>query len=199
MITLSQVVIVEGRYDKIKLDSVVDGIVITTDGFSIFRDRQKCALIKRLAEEFGVIVLTDSDDAGFKIRKYISDIAAGGNVFHAYIPEISGKERRKNKRGRAGLVGVEGIDGAVIEEALIRSGAQQGRAETPLCTITAADFMENGLTGCFGAARRRARLLALADLPSRLSSSAARRLLGRLFGAEGYRALVARLNAATDI
>lgn len=193
MITLSQAVIVEGRYDKIKLDAIVDSLIITTEGFSIFRDTEKCALIRRLAKEFGIVVLTDSDDAGFKIRKYISDIAASGRVYHAYIPEIPGRERRKQKAGCAGLLGVEGIDVAVIEQAIINSGVHQIDQKPLPCPITAADFMEDGLTGRPGAAVRRAQLLTLAGLPTRLSSSAARGLLGRLFGYEGYKTLVGRL------
>lgn len=195
MITLSQAVIVEGRYDKIKLDTVVDGVVVTTDGFGIFSDKEKCALIKRLAREFGIVVLTDSDDAGFKIRKFISDIAAGGQIYHAYIPEIQGRERRKQQAGCAGLLGVEGIDAAIIEAALVRSGVRQSEPETPCCSITTSEFMEAGLTGRPGAAARRARLLTLAGLPSRLSSSAARSLIGRFFGRDGFRTLVAELDA----
>lgn len=198
MIALGQAVVVEGRYDKIKLDSVVDGIVVTTDGFNIFRDTDKQRLLKRLAEETGLIVLTDSDDAGFRIRRYVADIA-GGSVFHAYIPEQQGKERRKARPGAAGLIGVEGFSGSVIEASLRRcvaahalndSGAreeQQGRQ------ISVADLYEDGLSGTPDAAARRAAFLRQAGLPGRLSTRAMLDILNRLYGYDGYRDLLAAL------
>lgn len=196
MIAVSQAVVVEGRYDKIKLDSVVDGLVVTTDGFNIFKDTEKQQLLRRLADECGLIVLTDSDDAGFKIRKYISDITAGGAVFHAYIPEQPGKERRKTKLGSAGLIGVEGIDIGVIEDAIRKCvGTDAPQAGINYSRrITAVDFFEDGLGSRAGAKQRRAKLLRLAGLPSRLSTNAALDILTKLYGYNGYKKLVRQIN-----
>lgn len=195
MIRLSQAIAVEGRYDKIKLDTVVDGIVVTTDGFNIFKDEPKQALFKRLARECGLIVLTDSDEAGFRIRKFLSDIT-GGAVYHAYIPETAGKERRKAKPGAAGLVGVEGIDNDILKAALRRCAEENGlagQAVLPAVPVTAADLYEDGLSGRQGARQRRAALLQKAGLPTRLSTNALLHILTRLYGYEGYKHLVAGL------
>lgn len=118
MIHTARALITEGKYDKARLREVTDALVVTTDGFNIFKDTEKQLLIKRLAKETGLIVLTDSDDAGFRIRRYICDIAGKENVLNAYIPEVSGKEKRKPRPGSAGLLGVEGIDAATVEAAL---------------------------------------------------------------------------------
>lgn len=196
MISVKEAVVVEGRYDKIKLESIVDGIVVTTDGFNIFKDSEKQQLLKRLADETGLIVLTDSDAAGFKIRKFISDITGGG-VYHAYIPEEQGKERRKPRAGAAGLIGVEGLDNAVIEQALRRcieaEALSQVSVAQPERRVTAADLYADGLTGRRGAAKRRTALLRSAGLPGRLSTNAMLQLLTRLYGYDGYRKLVGQL------
>ena len=194
MIALSQVVIVEGRYDKIKLDSVVDGIVLTTDGFEIFRDTARQQLFRHFAKENGIIVLTDSDDAGFKIRKFISDIAGDGKVYHAYIPEQAGKERRKPKAGKAGLLGVEGIDTetiyTAIKNCLVESGIKPAKDKKEIKQITAADLYEDGFNGQPGAAVRRRKLLETANLPTRLSTKAMLDVLTRIYGYDRYKEMV---------
>ena len=202
MIKLSQVVIVEGRYDKIKLDSVVEGIILTTDGFEIFRDDAKQQLFKHFAKENGIVVLTDSDDAGFKIRKFISDIASGGKVYHAYIPEQKGKEKRKPKAGRAGLIGVEGIDTetirAAIENCILESGIKPDEETTEIKAITTADLFEDGLNGRPGSAARKRRLLEYAKLPTRLSTKAMLDVLTRIYGYDGYKKLVEDIDKDSD-
>lgn len=197
MIRLGQAVLVEGRYDKIKLDSVVDAIVLTTDGFNIFRDKEKQALVKRLAAETGLIVLTDSDEAGFKIRKFISDIT-GDTAYHAYVPEQPGKERRKTKAGAAGLIGVEGMDATLIEQALerciqINELDRQKIPQPKSRPVTVADLYEDGLSGKPGAAQRRMALLRAAGLPARLSTKALRDILSQLYGYEEYKKMVNQL------
>ena len=95
MITLQQAVIVEGKYDKIKLESILDAVILTTDGFGVFKDREKQRLIRRLARERGIVILTDSDSAGFVIRSFLSGIVAPTQITNVYIPDVFGKEKRK--------------------------------------------------------------------------------------------------------
>ncbi len=122
MIKTDFAVVVEGKYDRMKLEGIVGALVVTTDGFNIFKDEQKQRLLKRLAAETGVVIFTDSDEAGFRIRRFVSDICRGGRVLHAYIPDLAGKERRKQRPGRAGLLGVEGVPREAIERAFLDSG-----------------------------------------------------------------------------
>ena len=122
MIRLREAVIVEGKYDKIKLAGIIDGLILVTDGFGIFKDKKKMALIRRLAATCGVVILTDSDAAGFRIRSYLNGCLREGKVYQAYIPDILGKERRKEKASSEGKLGVEGVPVSVILEALERAG-----------------------------------------------------------------------------
>jgi len=202
MIKIPHAIIVEGRYDKIKLDSVADTIIVTTDGFNIFKDKEKQQLIKMLARDVGIVILTDSDDAGFKIRKFLKDIAAQGQVFDAYIPEMHGKEKRKSVGGRAGLVGVEGIDSDIIKKALgdcITANELHVPVSDPdIKKVTANDLFEDGLNGCEGAAMRRAEFLKFAGLPTRLSTKALIDIMTRLYGHDRYTALVAEFYKNSD-
>ena len=122
MIKIDRVVIVEGRYDKIKLSSVIDGIIIETDGFGIFNNKEKQKLIRRLAETKGLLILTDSDSAGFKIRSFIRGMVPAEQIKHAYIPDIFGKEKRKRHASKEGTLGVEGVPVDVIKSALDKAG-----------------------------------------------------------------------------
>ena len=114
MIKTDRVVIVEGKYDKIKLENIIDAAIIPTNGFSLFKDKEKKALIIRAAREKGLIVLTDSDNAGNMIRAYLKKICNNSDIINVYVPEIIGKERRKAKPSSAGTLGVEGIDDDII-------------------------------------------------------------------------------------
>ena len=109
MLKVKQAVIVEGKYDKIKLDSIIDGVIVQTNGYSIFKDKEKLALIRFYAEKTGIIILTDSDSAGFKIRNYLKGAIPDGKIINVYIPDIFGKERRKLKPSAEGKLGVEGV------------------------------------------------------------------------------------------
>ena len=122
MIKIDRVVIVEGRYDKIKLSSVIDGIIIETDGFGIFNNKEKQKLIRKLAETKGLLILTDSDSAGFKIRSFIRGIVPAEQIKHAYIPDIFGKEKRKTEPSKEGKLGVEGVNIQIIMDALEKAG-----------------------------------------------------------------------------
>ena len=123
MLRIKQAIIVEGRYDKIRLSNITDAVVICTNGFSIYKDREKQELIKSLAAKTGIIILTDSDSAGFQIRSFIRSIVKQGEVLNAVTPDILGKERRKAQPSKQGKIGVEGIPDELIEQALINAGA----------------------------------------------------------------------------
>ena len=126
-IKLDMPVIVEGRYDKIKLESVIDAVIITTDGFGIYRNREKRELIRRYAEKTGVIILTDSDGAGFQIRNSLKGCIGSGRAVNIYIPDVFGKERRKVKPSKEGKLGVEGIDPDTLRKAFEDAGVIGGR------------------------------------------------------------------------
>lgn len=189
-IRLRQAVVVEGKYDKIKLDAVVDAFILTTDGFRLYKDKEQRALLRFLARSRGLVVLTDSDRAGFQLRHFISNLAAGGEVLHAYIPDIAGKERRKRAPGAEGTLGVEGMDPAVLLDVLRRAGALDHPAPPPSAPITRQDFYEDGLIGAPGSADRRRALYRRLGLPARLSTSAALQALSHMITREEYKALV---------
>lgn len=166
---INEVILVEGKYDKIKLDSVIDGTVIAVNGFRIFKDKEMRLLIKRYAEERGIIILTDSDSGGFLIRKHLLQLVPPDRIKNAYIPEIPGKEKRKEKPGKAGLLGVEGMDASVITEALTRAGCTERKAGDE---ITKADLFAAGLSGTPDATQKRQALLKELHLPHSLSPTA---------------------------
>lgn len=197
MIATERAIIVEGRYDRERVSRVSDALIVTTDGFNIRKDMAKQRLIKRLASECGLVILTDSDDAGFQIRRFVEDIAGRENVVHAYIPDVKGRERRKARPSSAGLLGVEGVELALISQALenaLKSSVNEN-AFTPQNgdLVTAADLYADGMNGSPDAARRRARFLELAGLPERLSTKAMLAVVNRLLGKSGYDEIVARL------
>ena len=188
---LREVIVVEGRYDKNTLSQVVDAVILETSGFGIFNDREKRALLRRLALERGLIVLTDSDGAGFQIRNAIKGWIDPALVKHAYIPDIYGKERRKASPSKEGKLGVEGMRPEVLLEALRRCGAtfEDRPAEVSARPITSADLYARGLCGKEGSAQRRKELLKQLELPERLSTKALLELLNILYDREGFYSL----------
>lgn len=170
MIKLREAVIVEGRYDKIKLQSVIDTLIITTDGFGIFKDKEKLDFIRELARTRGIVIMTDSDAAGFKIRSYISGSVVDGTVKNVYIPEIFGKERRKAAPSAEGILGVEGVDVAVIEQALDAAGVTADSRPAQR-VITKLDLYRDGLYGGPNSAALRKEFLRHVGLPSRISAN----------------------------
>ena len=156
-------VVVEGRYDKNRLSSVMEGVIVTTDGFAVFNSKERLALIRRLAEPHGILLLTDSDGGGRVIRSYLTSALPPDKVKQVYIPRVPGKERRKAQPSREGLLGVEGIDTATLQKLLAPFAADAAPAEVGGMTKT--DFFEWGLTGCVGASERRAALCARLGLP----------------------------------
>jgi ribonuclease M5 len=149
MIRIKEAIVVEGRYDKNALSQVVDAVILETSGFSVFKDGEKLALLRRVAAKQGLIVLTDSDGAGFVIRNYIKGSIPPAQVKHAYIPDIYGKERRKRAPGKEGKLGVEGMRPEVLLQSLLRAGATvEGEdSAAPRGELTAADLFVLGLTG----------------------------------------------------
>lgn len=172
MHSIREIIVVEGRYDKNALSQVVDAVIIETSGFGIFNDAEKRKLLQTMAEARGLIVLTDSDGAGFVIRNYIRGCVDPKLVKHAYIPDIYGKERRKSAPSREGKLGVEGMKPQVLLDALIRAGAtfddEENKKTAP--RISKADMYARGLSGREGSAEKRAQLIKQLGLPERLTA-----------------------------
>lgn len=169
-IKLSEAVIVEGKYDKIKLSNILDAFIIETNGFAVFKDKTKLSFIKKLAKEREIIILTDSDHAGFMIRNYISSGVPKEQIKNVYIPDIFGKEKRKNAPSKEGKLGVEGMTKEVIVEALSKAGITSSKS---VCSdpVTTVDFYDLGLTGGAGSKAKRKALCKVLDLPEFLSTS----------------------------
>ena len=181
MIKITQPIIVEGKYDKITLCNVVDTLIIATNGFSIFKDKEKCELIRTLAKRDGVIVMTDSDSAGNLIRSHIKNIVNGGKIINVYLPMIKGKEKRKTSYSKEGLLGVEGMSPAVIENALKESGVLCRKTEQNTPKITKTEMFLCGLSGGVDSKQKRAELLEFLKFPSNLSPNALLDVLNTLF------------------
>ncbi|MBR2338600.1 MAG: DUF4093 domain-containing protein [Clostridia bacterium] len=192
-VTIREAIAVEGKYDTIRLRSVVNATIVETGGFSLFRDKEKMNLLRELAKKRGLIVLTDSDAAGFVIRDHISGALPKEQVRHAYVPEIAGKERRKAAPSAEGLLGVEGIDGEVLLQALLRAGATVEDGEAPSISppfLTKARLYEDGLTGQQDSAARREDLLMRLGLPRRLSANRMIEVLNAILAEEDYKKLL---------
>lgn len=168
-------VIVEGRYDKATLSSIFDCTVIEVGGFGVFNSKEKQALLRKLCKD-GAIILTDSDGGGVQIRSFISGILPKDKIYHAYIPKIEGKEKRKNKAGKAGLLGVEGMSRETLENALAPFISDGGRVELPSKKgekmLTKVDFFEHSLTGAKGSSEKRDALSSLVGLPTGMTPNA---------------------------
>ncbi len=194
---LKEALVVEGKYDKIKLSSLVDGTIVVTHGFGIFRDKEKLRYLRRLAEERGLVVLTDSDGAGFLIRGKIASCVQKGRVMHAYIPDVTGKERRKAVPSKEGKLGVEGMDLATLRKALERAGAalEEGQAAPGAGgeKISKADLYGLGLSGGPNSGEKRKALQKALDLPERLSSNGLLDALNALYGREEFLLLAGHL------
>ena len=178
MIKIDKPIIVEGKYDVIKLSRIVDGLTIKTDGFGIFKDKEKQQLLRRLAGEKGIIVLTDSDSAGFLIRKFLKSSIPEDRITHVYIPDVYGKEKRKTQAGKEGKLGVEGISEAVLLEAFRKAGVICDETDTEERRfITNIDLYEAGLMGRDNSKEKRAKLMKSLALPERLSTSSLLKIL----------------------
>ena len=195
MMRIKEAIVVEGRYDKNTLSQVVDAVILETSGFSVFKDSEKLTLLRRLAQKQGLIVLTDSDGAGFVIRNYIQGAIPTEQVKHAYIPDIYGKERRKRAPGKEGKLGVEGMSPDILLQALLRAGAtvEGEESASPRGELTSADLFALGLTGQADSARRRAALLRRLELPEHLSAKAMLTVLNALYSPSELNDILAQL------
>lgn len=186
-------IIVEGRYDKSTLSGFIDARIITTGGFSIFNNKEKQALIRRMGEG-GIILLTDSDGGGKQIRKFISGIIPPEKVHNLYIPKIAGKESRKRKASAGGTLGVEGMEKDVLLrllEPFIDGNAQSSQERQ----ITKTDFFLDRLTGCDMASERRRLMCERCDLPDDMTPNALLEAMNLLYGYERYKEIIAELSA----
>lgn len=191
MLRIKEAIVVEGRYDKNTLSQVVGTLILETAGFGIFKNPEQMALLRRAAQRRGLIVLTDSDGAGFVIRNRIRGAIPTAQVKHAYIPDVYGKERRKRRPGKEGKLGVEGMPPQVLEEVLRRAGATflgedaEKKQEEP--SLTKADLMAAGLTGGVDSAGRRQALLKELELPEHMSANALLAVLNGCYSREEAR------------
>jgi len=186
---IKQAIVTEGKFDRAKLNSVFDAVIIETNGFGVFRNRETQELIRHFARETGIIVLTDSDPAGLKIRYFVNDLVKEGTVINAYVPVVYGKEKRKDRPGAAGMLGVEGIDDDVIARAVTEAAGMYG-ADEPCDPVTSAELYEAGLSGRTDSAARRKRFLEEHGLPGGLSKKQMLSYLNRVPGPDGFREML---------
>ena len=192
MIPLRPVILVEGKYDKIKLSQIFDATILTTEGFGIFKQKEKTALLRRLAETCGLLIFTDADGAGLVIRNYLKGAIPSGTVYHAYLPPVKGKERRKAHPSGEGLLGVEGVSDELIIKAVRDSGALDldPRAKGDL---TKANLYDLGLSGTEGSTARRKAVMRALSLPENLSANALLDVLNCVTDQNGLRRLLKQM------
>lgn len=196
MVKIREAIVVEGRYDRNTLSQIVDTPIFETSGFGIFKNKEQLALLRAVAEKRGLIVFTDSDGAGFVIRNHIKSAIPGKYLKHAYIPDLYGKEKRKDKPGKEGKLGVEGMTPEIILSALRASGAtlEEEASETPsTAAITKQHMMELGLSGTADSSRKRARLQKRLGLPEHMSANALLQALNLLYTTDELSDLVKAL------
>ena len=192
MYKIKETIIVEGMYDKIKLSGFIDGVIFVTDGFAVMNDKKKCDAIKTLAQKTGIVILTDSDSAGFRIRNFVKQLAPGCDIKNAYIPDVKGKEKRKNQPGKEGLIGVEGISEKILLDALVKSGCEidgDSQKKEKSRNITKADLYALGLTGGENSRQKREKLTRELGLPIRISTNMLLDVLNRLISYEELKEL----------
>lgn len=191
MIKIREAIVVEGRYDKNTLSQIVDAPILETSGFGIMKDKAQLAFLRKVAENRGLIVFTDSDGAGFVIRNYLKGAIPAVHLKHAYIPDIPGKEKRKSAPGKEGKLGVEGMTPAVILDALRNAGATvEGESNVrTIGNITKQDLMDLGLSGGPDSSQRRLALLKKLDLPAYMSANAMLQALNLLMDLDTLKTL----------
>lgn len=191
MIKVDRIIVVEGKYDKIKLSSIVDGVIIETSGFGIFKDKEKQRLIRRLAKEKGLLILTDSDSAGFMIRSFLSSIVPNEYITNAYIPDIFGKEKRKEAPSKEGKLGVEGVSPEVLVQALQNAGVGCSVNDNFLSKkVSNLDLFNDGLNGGPDSKEKRKKLLSYLDLPERMTTKAMLDVINSIMTFDDYKKAV---------
>ncbi|MCH5189848.1 MAG: DUF4093 domain-containing protein [Oscillospiraceae bacterium] len=194
MIKINQAVIVEGKYDKIKLSGIIDALIIETDGFVIFKDKEKQRLIRFLAETKGIVIMTDSDSAGFKIRSFINGITNSENITNVYIPDVYGKEKRKTEMSKEGKLGVEGISKEIILEALRKAGVNcDENNKEQSRSITKTDFFLDGISGREQSSFLRKELAKSLGLPERISASSLLKIINSYMTYDDYKESVEKI------
>ena len=186
MIHIEQAIIVEGKYDKIKLSSLFDAVIIVVNGFGIYKDKEKLLLIKKYAETKGIIILTDSDTSGFKIRNYLKSAVPKDKITNVYIPDIFGKEKRKREPSKEGKLGVEGMEKDILVDAFKKAGVIFSDKK-PTQKITKMDLYDDGFIGGTNSSEKRATLLKLYDLPERLTTNGIIDILNTMTTFEDYK------------
>lgn len=195
MIKTEKIIVVEGRYDKIKLSSIVDAVIIETEGFGIFKDKEKQRMIRRLAQTKGIVILTDSDSAGFMIRSFISSFVPKAYITNVYIPDVFGKEKRKNIASKEGKLGVEGISAEILIDALKKAGVGVSECKkTEKRTVTLNDFYEDGLTGSADSKTKRKEILKRLDLPERMSTKALLEIINIFLTYDEYKEIIGEVS-----
>lgn len=185
MVKIKEAILVEGRYDKNTLSQILDAPILETNGFGIMKDKAQLALLRRVAQTRGLIVFTDPDGAGFVIRNFIKGAIPGQYLKHAYIPDIYGKERRKASAGKEGKLGVEGMKGEVLLDALRRAGATfEGETTQRTAGLTKQDMMELGLSGGPDSSAKRLALMKKLGFPEHMSANALLQALDLLYSRE---------------
>ncbi|MEG0570028.1 MAG: DUF4093 domain-containing protein [Oscillospiraceae bacterium] len=188
-----EAIVVEGKYDKIKLSGFIGSTIICTDGFRIFKDKKKSCMIKTIAENSGIIIATDSDVAGFKIRAFLKSITKNANIKNVYIPQIKGKESRKTTPSKENTLGVEGINIDVLKN-LFSVATQTGNKEEQSKQITKLDFVIDGLSGAKNSKDMRSHLLEKLNLPPYLSANALLDVINRLMSYDEYKKFIEKEN-----
>jgi ribonuclease M5 len=194
MVKIKEAILVEGRYDKNTLAQLVDAPILETNGFGIFKDKKQMSLLRQIAEKRGLIVFTDADGAGFVIRNHVKSAIPGKYLKHAYTPDIFGKERRKDKAGKEGKLGVEGMKPEIILEALRKAGATMEGEDLPQSrSITKQDMMDLGLSGGADSSAKRLALLKKLNLPEHMSANAMLQALNLLYSLEELERIVSEI------
>ena len=194
MLKIKEAIIVEGKYDKIKLSQIVDTVIIDVGGFNIFKDQEKLELIRTLAEKNGIIILTDSDNAGFLIRNYIKSTIPNEKIRNIYIPDIIGKEKRKRNFSKERKLGVEGIPNQILVKIIKNAVEIDKTAQKNSTKITKLDFFNNGLSGKNDSTKKRNQLKKLLNLPENLSQNALLKILNEIITYEDYLKIVKKLS-----
>ena len=194
MVKIKEAILVEGRYDKNTLAQLVDAPILETNGFGIFKDKKQMALLRQIAQKRGLIVFTDADGAGFVIRNHVKSAIPGKYLKHAYTPDIFGKERRKEKAGKEGKLGVEGMKPEIILEALRKAGATIEGEDVPQSrSVTKQDMMDLGLSGGADSSAKRLALLKKLNLPEHMSANALLQALNLLYSLEELKRIVSEI------
>lgn len=196
MIKIEQAIIVEGKYDKIKLSSIVNAVIIVTNGFGIFKDEEKLELIRYYARKTGIIILTDSDSAGFQIRNHIKGAVKNGKIYNVYIPDIMGKEKRKIKPSAEGKLGVEGVEKKIILKAFENAGITASESsDNSIPEITKTDLYMLGLSGGNNSSILRKKLLAYLKLPSLLSANSMLEVLNTMMSYDELKEIMDKIQS----